>query len=373
MQTWKNIIKIGCLAAISLVLLSCLSSESQNIPSSNAENLSSKNTENARYENQHTIVGNALGTTFVVKTSEDSLRISPSDLEVFFEDFNAELSTYIPNSLISRFNAKDTAINLNHTKYFQTSFEKSQEVYRITNGAFDPSVFPLVKLWGFVFDIDKKPEREKIDSVLQFVGFEEEKLYTYENGILSKKDERFQLVFNAIAKGQAVDEIAKILDERGQKSYYVEIGGELITKGLNNRGSKWIIGIDEPVESNTGIEGIGERTLENYIELSGKAMATSGNYRDFYELDGAKYSHTLSSKTGLPVRKNILSATVIADDVATADAYATAFMEMGVDSSLALLTRHPSLNIEAYLLFNNENNKIERAYSDGMSMYLTRK
>jgi len=370
MQTWKNIIKVGYGLAMVLILIACDSPESQNEDLSSTTSFFLENTENARYENKLTIVGNALGTTFTVKTGEDSLRITPADLEAFFNAFNAELSTYIPSSLISRFNATDTVINLNETKYFKTSFEKSQEVFEITNGSFDPSIFPLVKLWGFVTDIDKKPEQEKIDSVLQFIGFKEGELYVYENGFLSKKDKRFQLVFNAVAKGQAVDEIAKILNERGQNSYYIEIGGELITKGLNDRNSKWVIGIDEPVESNAGIKGASERLLENYIEISDKAMATSGNYRDFYELDGEKYSHTLSTKTGMPVRKSILSATVIADDVATADAYATAFMEMGVDSTLALLKNNPHLKIEAYLLFNNGKDKIERAYSSGMSGYL---
>lgn len=306
----------------------------------------------------------------MIKTGVDSLLISPEEISVFFADFNNELSTYIPNSLISQFNNELQEIDLDETKYFKTCLEKSIAIYKSTGGAFDPTIFPLVELWGFIKKADRIPTQEEVDSVLAFVGFEEGKMYAYQDGVLKKKDNRFQLIFNAIAKGQSVDELAAILDAKGQESYYIEVGGEIITKGMNDRNMKWVIGIDEPIESNTGFESTEKRDLENYIEISGKAMATSGNYRDFYEHDGVVYSHTISPITGKPVRRSILSATVIANDVATADAYATAFMVIGVEDALELVNNHPELGIDVYLLYDNEKGGIERAYNKGMMMYL---
>jgi thiamine biosynthesis lipoprotein len=227
-----------------------------------------------------------------------------------------------------------------------------------------------VSLWGFFKDIDKAPTQTEIDSVLTFVGFENKKFYSYESGVLTKHDSRFKLVFNAIAKGQSVDVIADFLDKKRQESYFIEVGGEIRVKGMNDNGSKWVIGVDVPLESNTGTDGATHRKLENYIEVTNRAVATSGNYRDFYELDGRKYSHTLSPVTGKPVRHNILSATVVAQDAASADAYATAFMVMGVEKTLALIKSHPELGIDAYLLFDGGNDRIERAYSRGMLQYL---
>lgn len=329
-----------------------------------------EDTKNVWLESKTSVVGRALGTTFIIKTGEDSLFASPIEIDDLFNQFNAELSTYIDSSLISQFNNKDTTIDLNATQYFKSCFELSQSIYKHTSGAFDPSVHPLVSVWGFFKDIEKAPSQVEIDSVLAFIGFDEEKHYSYKKGRLTKHDSRFKLVFNAIAKGQSVDVIADFLDQKGQESYFIEVGGEIRVKGLNHQGAKWVIGVDVPVESNTGTEGASQRKLENYIEITDRAVATSGNYRDFYELDGKKYSHTIDPRTGKPVRHNLLSATVVAQDAATADAYATAFMVMGVERALALIKEHPDLAIDAYLLFDGENGRIERAYSRGMLQYL---
>jgi len=379
MQSWKNIIKKTVFLSVKVVLYTATTlligacSPSVNEEGSTIEEAALsglENTENVWSENKTTLKGRALGTTFIIKTGEDSLRVTPKEINDLFNDFNAELSTYKDESLISQFNASDSVIDLNSTQYFKKCFELSQEIYNQTQGAFDPTVFPLVSLWGFFKDIEKAPSQIEIDSVLTFVGFENKQLYNYEKGILTKNDQRFKLVFNAIAKGQSVDVIAVLLDERGHESYFIEVGGEIRVKGMNDRGAKWVIGVDEPVEVNTGTAGASERKLENYIEVSNRAVATSGNYRDFYELDGKKYSHTISSVTGKPVRHNILSATVVANDAATADAYATAFMVMGVERSLALIKENPELEVDAYLLFDGEKGRIERAFSRGMLQYL---
>lgn len=367
-HTLRSISKL--FLAIGLITFVGCTSSNESQQTDKSADLTAKNTKDAWYIDQNTIAGNALGTSFMIKTGEDSLLISPEEISVFFADFNNELSTYIPNSLISQFNNELQEVDLNETKYFKTCLEKSIAIYKSTGGAFDPTIFPLVELWGFIKKADRIPTQEEVDSVLAFVGFEEGKMYAYQDGVLKKKDNRFQLIFNAIAKGQSVDELAAILDAKGQESYYIEVGGEIITKGMNDRNMKWVIGIDEPIESNTGFESTEKRDLENYIEISGKAMATSGNYRDFYEHDGVVYSHTISPITGKPVRRSILSATVIANDVATADAYATAFMVMGVEDALELVNNHPELGIDVYLLYDNEKGGIERAYNKGMMMYL---
>ncbi|PWH86252.1 FAD:protein FMN transferase [Brumimicrobium oceani] len=367
-QTWKNTTRTLLLGGLSLFFVAC-SSEETVLPDEEHVVEYSNNTENVWWNNMKTISGNALGTTFIIKTSDDSLLTDPQEIDDLINAFNLELSTYIPNSLISEFNENDSVINLNSTQFFKECFDLSQEIYETTEGAFDPTVYPLVSLWGFFKDIKVAPNDKEIDSVLAFVGLNK-KGYEYKEGQLSKLDPRFKLVFNAIAKGQAVDVVAEFLNSKGQENYFIEIGGEIRVKGINDDKRKWIIGIDVPVEENTGVEGFENRELENYIEITNKAVATSGNYRKFYELDGRKYSHTISPITGRPVRHNLLSVTVVADDAASADAYATAFMVMGVEKSMQLMKDSTDLNIDAYLLFENKQGRIERAYNRGMNMYL---
>lgn len=368
MQTWKSTTRFLLIGGLTVFFAACGSNE--DVTTKEDVNIElSNNTENVWWNDVKSITGNALGTTFIIKTSDDSLKTNPQEIDYLIESFNLELSTYIPNSIISEFNEIDSMVDLNTTEYFKSCFDLSYEIFKTTEGAFDPTVYPLVSLWGFFKDIKNAPSDADIDSVLNFVGLDKDN-YTYENGIFTKKEPRLKLVFNAIAKGQCVDVVADYLDAKGQENYFIEIGGEIRVKGENTEKKKWLIGIDVPVESNTGKNGTMNRELENYFEITNKAVATSGNYRDFYELDGKKYSHTISPSTGRPVRHNLLSATVIADDAASADAYATAFMVLGVEKSLELIKNHPELNLDAYLLFENKQGRIERAYSKGMYKYL---
>ncbi|WP_165779207.1 FAD:protein FMN transferase [Brumimicrobium salinarum] len=377
MQNWKNIINshsigFNYFVGVTLLVLICTACKQSNSEVEKPTNKATtyKNTENVWQTSPNIIVGNALGTTFIIKTNGDSLRTSPEEIDALFERFNAELSTYIDSSLISKFNANNTAIDLSGTEYFKNCFEISQEIYNKTSGAFDPTVHPLVELWGFFKRNEHTPSQSEIDSVLNFVGLKPNQLYTYKENVLEKQDSRFKLVFNAIAKGQSVDVIADLLNKKGQTNYFIEVGGEIRVKGLNDQKAKWIIGIDVPKESNSGQEGVQNRALENYIEITDVAVATSGNYRDFYELEGKKYSHTISPVSGKPVKHSLLSATVIAPTTAMADAYATAFMVMGVDASLEFVKNNPDLGVDIYLLFDAGNGRIERAYSRGMLNYL---
>lgn len=311
------------------------------------------------------IQGTTQGTTFTIKTSEDSLFISTSEITLMLAAFDQELSGYIDTSLLSQFNG-DSTINISKSNYFEKCYEFSFGVFESTDGMFDPSVFPLVRAWGFFKDPTNPPTQEKVDSILRFTGFAKGLHHDVENGLLKKLTPGFQLDFNAIAQGYSVDVVADYLDAKGQQSYYIEIGGELRLKGTNAEEKKWIIGIDIPTEEN---DGEANRQLENYLSLSEVGLATSGNYRKFYEKDGRKYSHTIHPKTGYPVQHNLLSATVIAESAALADAYATAFMVMGVEETMKFISEHPQLGLAVYLLYQNSAGRIERLYSKGMEDY----
>lgn len=365
MQTLKNITRITlCI----LIFYSC-NVDNQTEESNQKSALESyENTDNAWYADKTSIQGKTQGTTFVVKTSQDSLLTTPVEISLLLNDFDLQLSGYIPNSVLSKFNSlnEEQVIDISTHPEFQKCYTLSQDIYRRTNGAFDPSVFPLVKAWGFFKEMNDPPSSSEIDSILTFTGFEKNTYHTLEKEQLQKIDPRFELDFNAIAQGLSVDYLANMLDEKGQKDYFIEIGGEIRAKGLNNDDRPWIVGIDQPTDNN---DGSNERKLENYLSLDNVAVATSGNYRKFYEKNGKRYSHTLNPKTGYPVQHNLLSTTVIAKTAAIADGYATAFMTMGVDKTMLFLVSNPDLNLEVYLLFENEDGRIERAYSKGFKQY----
>lgn len=359
MVNWKNTIRLICSIAI---ISACNNSDSKK----NKEIESSAENDGAfsSLVNKREIQGYTQGSTFVVKTSDDSLLTSTYELESLFTGFDAELSGYMNESLISKVNESKDGVNLPNNTYFSNCFQRSMEIFDLTNGAFDPSVFPLVKAWGFFKDSTLMLTQHQVDSCLQFISFENGKNFIFSKDSLVKKDKRFEFDFNAIAQGLSVDVVAKYLDNKGQKNYFIEIGGEVYAKGINPEGNAWVVGIDNPEESNTGM---GNRSLENTVSLKNKALATSGNYRKFYVMDGRKFSHTIDPKTGYSVKHNLLSATVLANDCASADAFATSFMVMGKDSTLNFITHHPELELEVYLLFENEEGRIERAYTSGMT------
>jgi thiamine biosynthesis lipoprotein len=370
MKTWKNIIRITCILPI-FILVSCdVDNKSEDSQSSIGINEyeNAENAENAWYAGKTAIQGKTQGTTFIVKTSEDTLLTTPNEISNLLMLFDSQLSGYIPSSVLSKFNAynKEEALDISVHPEFQLCYELSQDVYKRTNGAFDPSVFPLVKAWGFFKEMNTPPTASEIDSILTFTSFENNKHHSLKNGVLKKLDPRFELDFNAIAQGLSVDYLADFLDEKGHNDYFIEIGGEIRAKGVNNERKPWIVGIDQPTDEN---DGSNERKLENYLSLNNVSVATSGNYRKFYEKDGKRYSHTLNPKKGYPVEHNLLSATVISQSAAIADAYATAFMTMGVNSTMDFIKNNPDLNIEVYLLFENEEGRIERAYSDDFKQY----
>ena len=315
------------------------------------------------------ISGNTQGTTYNIIIAEDNNAVSQDQIEFLFSCFDLALSTYIDSSDISIMNACDESITVyDTTGYMKRCYDVSRHVYYLSNGAFDPSVFPLVSGWGFMSNMETPLSQFEVDSILTFVSFEEDKLHSIEfhPGYINfkKEHENFRLDFNAVAQGLSVDVIDEYLAGIGCENYYIEIGGEIIVRGKNRSGIDWRIGIDVPMEN------LENRELENIVHLTDRAIATSGNYRKFYIHEGVKYAHTLDPKSGFPVQHSLLSATVLANDCATADAYATAFMVMGVEKSLAFVNNHPNEGLEVYLLYADEDGNIQRKMSSGFKQYL---
>lgn len=285
--------------------------------------------------------GLVFGTTYSLKYQCDS------DLAKGVED---ELMK-VDNSL-SPFNEKSiiTAVNLNKdvelNDMFVSVFNKAMEVSENTDGAFDITVAPLVNAWGFGFKNGTNPEKTQIDSLLQIIGYK--KVVLKDNKVV-KQDPRIMLDCSAIAKGFGTDVVANFLRSKGVKNFMIEIGGEIVTSGINEQRLPWKIGVTKPSDDPLG-DKKGE--LMTILNVTDKAMATSGNYRNFYYKGGKKYAHTIDPKSGYPVQHSLLSATVLADDCATADAYATSFMVMGFEKAKKFLEKHPELMV--YFIYSDE-------------------
>ena len=262
---------------------------------------------------------------------------------------------------LSPFNKKSviTAVNNNHdievNDMFADVFLLAQKISDDTSGDFDITVAPLVNAWGFGFKNGTQPTKHNIDSLKNIIGYKKVKL---EGRKVVKKDKRLMLDCSSIAKGYGSDVVARFLQKRGVKNYMVEIGGEIVTKGISPKRVPWKIGVTRPVDDSLSVS----KELQSVINVTDKAMATSGNYRNFYYKNGKKYAHTIDPHTGYPVQHNILSATVIADNCATADAYATAFMVMGLEKAQKLLERHPELM--AYFIYSDKDGKNKTCCSE---------
>jgi len=298
------------------------------------------------------------GTTYsITYESIDSINYQ-TEIEILLANFDTSLTTYNKLSLISQINYNQSNLTDN---YIQIVFKKAEEVYIQSNESFDITVAPLVNAWGFGFKNNEEITNAKIDSILEFVGFDKVSL---NDSVIVKNDPRIMLDVNAIAQGYSVDVVADFLESKDVINYLVEIGGEVKAKGINKKGKVWRIGIDKPVDNNN----LPGQNLKAIVELSNKSLATSGNYRKFYKRDGIKYSHTINPKNGYPVTHSLLSATVIADDCMTADAYATAFMVMGLEKALILVENLD--NIEALFIYNDENGKYQVKATEAMKEIL---
>lgn len=255
------------------------------------------------------------------------------------------------DSSLSPFNKKSiiTAVNQNRPVRVDTMFAKvftlSGKVSEQTGGAFDITVAPLVNAWGFGFNKSQDVNETAIDSMRGFVGFNKVRIDA--SGRVVKSDPRVMLDCSAIAKGFGCDEVARLFDNKGINNYMIEIGGEIVVRGNGPGHKEWNIGISKPVEDSLSADN----GIQAMLRLTDCAIATSGNYRRFYYKDGRRYSHTVDPRTGYPVNHTLLSSTVVADDCATADAYATAFMVLGLDSARTVLRSNPGL--KAMFIYSN--------------------
>ncbi|MFC2087112.1 FAD:protein FMN transferase [Bacteroidota bacterium] len=299
--------------------------------------------------------GKAQGTYYNIKYCNIHSIDYHNEIEQLLKTFDSTFSTYLEESIISRVNNNDPDVKSN--EHFNKVFEKAKQISEITGGLFDITVGPLVNAYGFGIGNKLTINEHVIDSLLNFVGYE--KVIITDN-VVKKENKAIQLDMNALAQGYAVDLVCKFLDEKGIKHYMVELGGEVRTKGKNQDGVYWRIGIDKPIEGNI----FPGNELQDIISLKDKALATSGNYRKFYEEDGIKYTHSINPKTGRPARSNLLSATILANDCITADAYATACMVSGLEKSKELVSQISE--IEAYLIYADEQGEYQIWTSTGI-------
>jgi len=313
--------------------------------------------ETTAVKQQIVVEGFAQGTTYNVSyLSMNGINYQRSIDSLLIEIDNS-LSTYQKTSLISKFNQSDSIGTID--PLFKAVFDISKTVYIQTDGLFDPTIAPIVNAWGFGFEKLHATDSSTIDSLLAFVDFNK---MTIVNQKVTKDKKGMMLDFNAVAQGYSVEVLADLLEKKGIENYLVEVGGELKAKGLNLNDTLWRIGIDRP------LPGLSEREIEAIVNLDNKSLATSGNYRKFYEKNGMKYSHTINPKTGYPVAHNLLSATVITDNCGYADAYATSFMVMGIQESKDFLAAHQE--IEALLIYSDEKGDLQSFITQGLNKFI---
>lgn len=273
------------------------------------------------------------------------------EIEAELQKVDNSLSPFNKTSIISRINRNE---KVKVDEMFSEVFQLAEKISGDTDGAFDITVAPMVNAWGFGFKTGNPPTRQTIDSLRAIVGFHTVSL---QDGYVIKKNPKTMLDCSAIAKGYGTDVVARFLKKKGVQNFMVEIGGEIVVNGNSEKLQPWRIGINKPTDDSLNTS----QAIQDVVSVSNIAMATSGNYRNFYYKNGKKYAHTIDPKTGYPVQHNILSATVFADECATADAYATSFMVLGLDGAKKILEKHPELC--AYLIYSDQKGSNQIWYS----------
>jgi thiamine biosynthesis lipoprotein len=296
--------------------------------------------------------GMVFGTVYNITYQYDS--DIKQDIEAELQKVDNSLSPFNKTSIISKVNRNE---NPKVDEMFTEVFNLAAKVSSETGGAFDITVAPLVNMWGFGTKQFHRPDKESVDSLMQFVGFHKVSL---RDGHVVKSDPRIQLDCSAIAKGYGCDVVARYLRSKGIKNFMIEIGGEVVTSGQNEKQLPWKIGVTKPTDDSLQ----DNQELQTILNVTDKAMATSGNYRNFYIDGGRKLAHTIDPHTGYPVQHSLLSSTVIASDCATADAYATSFMVLGVEKAKEVLSRHPELM--AYFIYSDKNGRMNVWFSPAL-------
>lgn len=308
---------------------------------------------NAPYQHSE---GKIFGTYYnITYQSSDNLQ---EDIDKALKSVDNSLSMFNENSTLARLNRNEKVVIDDNLLYL---FPRAIKVSEATDGAFDITVAPLVNAWGFGFKKEQWPTDTEIDSLKNLVGYKKVHL---NDRTITKDNPNTMIDLSAIAKGYGSDMVAKALDKAKVQNYMVEIGGEVVVKGKNDKGQDWRIGIAKPSDDSK----IQQNGYQCILSISDCAAATSGNYRNFFYKDGVKYAHTIDPRTGHPVQQNIISSTVIASHCYEADAFATSFMVVGLDKAKDILSKQKQLN--AYLIYINKEGKLDVWMTEGMKKYI---
>ncbi|MCL6103129.1 MAG: FAD:protein FMN transferase [Bacteroidetes bacterium] len=304
------------------------------------------------------MTGATQGTYYAITYCADNNENLQPAVDSLLRHFDQSVSTYIPTSLISRMNNNDTTATAD--QIYETVFKKSMEVSAATDGAFDITVGPLVNAWGFGFSKKANVDQAMVDSLLPLVGYRKVQLL---KGKLIKADPRIRVDFDALAQGYTSDWLAEFFESKGIHDYLIDVGGEVLGRGLKPDGQQWSVAIEMPAKNSED-----ERKVQTILSLKDKAISTSGSYRKYYELNGSRYSHFIDPFTGYPVKHSLLSVSVLASDCITADAYATAFMVMGLEKSKVFLVNHPEM--QAYFISDDQKGGFAIYYTPGFEQLL---
>ena len=295
------------------------------------------------------------GTSYTIKYISEEGEDYKQQIDSLLLEIDSSLSTYKEYSLISRLN-KGEKIKIDN--YFKDVFDAAKKVYIESDGDFDCSIAPLSNYWGFGFEDDiSEIDSAEVKRRLNLVDFS--KLKIINDSLLLPKG--MQLDFNSIAQGYSVDVVASFLEGKGIKNYLVEIGGELKANGVNSENKIWLIGIDKPTENKETNKG-----YQIILPLKNSSLATSGNYRKFKEINGVKYSHTISTKTGYFAKNRMLSVTVIHPSCMLSDAYSTAFMAMGIKKSKEFANSHSELKV--YIVYSDQQGNWKTFHSENLEI-----
>jgi len=304
------------------------------------------------------MTGAAQGTYYAISYFSDNNENLQPAIDSLLRQFDLSVSAYTPLSILSRLNNNDTTIVAD--SIYTTVFHKSMEVSEKTDGAFDVTVAPLVNAWGFGFSKKAKVDKAMVDSLLPLIGYKNVKL---KKGKLVKKDPRIRIDFDAIAQGYSSDWLARFLERKGIQNFLIDVGGEVLGRGSKLNGQMWSVAIEMPAK-----KAEDERKIQAILSLHNKAISTSGSYRKYYEENGIRYSHTIDPSNGYPVRHNLLSVSVVANDCITADAYATSFMVMGLEKSKKFLEKNNEL--DAYFISDDLQGGFSVFYTPGFQTLL---
>ena len=285
---------------------------------------------------------------------------------LYFDDLTEQINSTLKNvdDALSMFNPESTISTVNRAREIQVDdtlflkvFRRAMEISEWTDGAFDITVAPAVNAWGFGFKHAEDVRESTIDSLRNIIGYRK---ISEDNGLITKESPDVMLDCSAIAKGFGSDMVASMFRSMGINNFMIEIGGEIVLSGRNREGKRWRIGINRPDDDSLSTNN----QLQTIISATNIAIATSGNYRNFYMKDGRKYAHTIDPHTCMPVSHSLLSATVFAKDCATADAIATSMMVMGIDSARVLCERHPELG--AYFIYQTPDGEMATSSTPGL-------